>query len=535
MSSELDLGDIQGNVVKAYGRYGFPFARHIFYKVSSAEIGREFVRQIVPLVTTSIPWRSKSTIPPVATNIAFTYEGLLHLDVPDETLQGFADEFSMGMKARRHILGDRGPSHYSHWDPIWNSGQPGDAQHVHVLVSINGKTEADVEKRYQEIVDRLAWANDAYADIKEVGVTQLSGHRGPGGTLLDYQPAAALAGQMDKEHFGYSDGISGTYFRGCGEDPALVVGGGKPNGKDPRTIEGWDPLEPGEFILGHPDEGGAYPEAPGPPLFSRNGTFLVYRKLHQNVASFRSYLDAEGARFPGGKEALAAKFAGRWRNGAPLALFPTREAADGFVRELAALDVLHHAGTLTDEQRVRFTALKLQLVGFDYAEDPDGARCPFGAHTRRTNPRSSLQFQPGAFATPAALTNRRRMLRRGLTYGRAEEPATDTGDHGVILMLLNADLSRQFEFVQQQWVNFGNDFRLSNDKDPIIGNHAIPAGEDGRPATGRMVIEGDKSTGAPPHFCSNMPAFVETRGGDYFFVPSMTCLRMIGLGIIDPT
>ena len=427
MISEMDLGDIQGNIVKAYGRYGFPFARHTFYNVTSAEIGREFVRQITPLVTTSIPWRNKATIPLVATNIAFTYEGLRHLDVPEDTLHSFSDEFSMGMKARRDIIGDTGPNHFSHWDPIWNSEQHGEAQHVHILISINGKTEPDVEKRYQEIIERLSRANMAFPDIKNLGVTQLSGHRGPGGTILDYQPSAALAGQENKEHFGYSDGISGTYFRGCGEDPTLVVGGGKPNGKDPRTIEGWDPLEPGEFILGHPDEGGAYPEAPGPPLFSRNGTFLVYRKLHQNVASFRSYLDAEGARFSGGKEALAAKFAGRWRNGAPLALFPTQDEADRFAKELNGLEALYYAGTLTHEQRVRFDALSLQLVAFDYVDDPDGAKCPFGAHTRRTNPRSSLEFQPKAFSTPAALTNRRRILRRGLPYGLAEDKATDTG------------------------------------------------------------------------------------------------------------
>jgi hypothetical protein len=86
-------------------------------------------------------------------------------------------------------------------------------------------------------------------------------------------------------------------------------------------------------------------------------------------------------------------------------------------------------------------------------------------------------------------------------HGLVEDRPTDEGDHGVIMMILNADLSRQFEFVQQ----------------------------------GRMVIEGDPRTNTPPYFCSHMPTLVETRGGDYFFVPSMTCLRMIGFGIIDPT
>jgi deferrochelatase/peroxidase EfeB len=534
----MDLGDIQGNIVKAYGRYGFPFARHVLYHVSAAEVGRQFVTDITPLVTTSMPWSDPSTIPLVTTNVAFTYEGLRHLDVPDDTLHGFADEFSMGMKARRDIIGDTGPNHFSRWDPIWNAEEYGEAQHVHILISINGKTEATVEGRYQQIGRILSQAIAKLPEVKGAGVTQLVGHRGGGVDNLPYQPSAALTGRADKEHFGYSDGISGTFFRDCGEDPRLVVGGGKPTGKDPRTIEGWDPLEPGEFIFGHPDESGAYPEAPGPPLFSRNGTYLVYRKLHQNVASFNSYLEDVGARFPGGKEALAAKLAGRWRNGAPLARFPAEAEANQFVNELAALQQRVRAKIATVPEQSRLDELKLQFVAFDYVDDIEGARCPFGAHTRRTNPRSALEFaQKGAFgkpafATPGALTNRRRILRRGLPYGLVEEHPTDEGDHGVIMMILNADLSRQFEFVQQQWVNFGNDFRLANDKDPIIGNHGI---NEACRAAGRMVIEGDKQTNTPPYFCSNMPTLVETRGGDYFFVPSMTCLRMIGLGIVDPT
>ena len=147
-----------------------------------------------------------------------------------------------------------------------------------------------METRYRDLVTRLSRANTTGGDARTIGVEQLTGHRGQGATLLDYQPAAALLSQEDREHFGYRDGISGTYFRGCGEDPTQIVGGGKPTGQDPRTMAGWEPLEAGEFILGHPDEGGAYPEAPLPPLFSRNGTFLVYRKLHQNVASFHSLL-----------------------------------------------------------------------------------------------------------------------------------------------------------------------------------------------------------------------------------------------------
>lgn len=517
MITDLDLADIQGNIVKAYGRFGFPVARHVLFSIRDEALGRKFVAGIAPLVTTSVPWMTGAAIPTTAINIAFTYHGLRALGVPDDTLHGFPDEFSMGMKARRDILGDVGPNHYSRWDPVWE-------QEIHILVSINAKNADVLEAAYQKVFAIFVGCGD--------GLTLLTGHRGPDGALLDYQPAAALVNQWDKEHFGYSDGISNPYFEGSGEDPANVIGGGKPTGADPSTMAGWAALKAGEFLFGHADESGALPEAPGPPLFAKNGTFMVYRKLHQNVASFSRFLEAEGARFPDGKEALAAKFAGRWRNGAPLALFPTWEAACAFEAEYDALKAKGAAATATEKQRL--AQLNSQWMGFDFNADLDGARCPAGAHTRRANPRSALMygkkgaFGKPAFDTPGGLSNRRRLLRRGLPYGLPTDPPTDDGDHGVIMLIVNADLSRQFEFVQQQWMAYSNDFGLANDTDPLIGNHGLDA-------SGRMMIEGEKATGKPPYFCGGMPTFVETRGGDYFFAPSLTCLRMIALGIVDPT
>lgn len=83
-------------------------------------------------------------------------------------------------------------------------------------------------------------------------------------------------------------------------------------------------------------------------------------------------------------------------------------------------------------------------------------------------------------------------------------------------------------------MRFGNDFGLANDPDPLLGNHG---NNESRLAGGRMTIEGDASTNppTPPCFCDKISTLVETRGGDYFFVPSLTCLRMIARGIIDPT
>ena len=182
--------------------------------------------------------------------------------------------------------------------------------------------------------------------------------------------------------------------------------------------------------------------------------------------------------------------------------------------------------------RLKYVRLLSKFVGFNYDDDLAGSRCPIGAHARRTNPRGALEFGvKGAFDTPGALTNRRRLLRRGLPYGHSDADSGDDGNHGIIFMAIGASIERQFEFVQQQWMNYGNDFKIANEKDPLVGNHENEAGK----GTGRMIFPAEPGSGKAPYFCSGIPQFVETRGGGYFFLPSLTALRMIGQGIVDPT
>ncbi len=99
-------------------------------------------------------------------------------------------------------------------------------------------------------------------------------------------------------------------------------------------------------------------------------------------------------------------------------------------------------------------------------------------------------------------------------------------------MAIGANINRQFEFVQQQWMNYGNDFRLGNDQDPILASWPT---DDVEPMRARMTLEGDPQVGRPPVICTGIPQFVETRGGDYFFVPSLTALSTIARGAVDPT
>ena len=532
MTTQLDLHDIQGNVLKSYARQGFSYARYVLFGIDDPARGRMFVRNLVPLVTTAAPWARPgmdgegTPRPRATTNIAFSYHGLKRVGLPEKSLHSFPEDFSMGMRERGEILGDTGSNACEHWDPVWNKSDG----RVDIWLSINGQTPEAIEERYAEIREILAKTNG--------GVVQLAGHRSDNGEEnLPYQDAGVLRDESGnptpKEHFGYVDGIINPYFKGTLTEPMYLLGAGKPTRNSPESLSGWEPLETGEFILGHRDESFELPKAPVPRSLSYNGSYLVYRKLHQNVGSFNNYIEQQGKQLPDGAEQVAAKFAGRWRNGAPITTFPTRREADLFMQEVAqARQDLAASDGEQDKAREKYVKLLGKLVGFNYDDDLAGSRCPLGAHVRRTNPRGALEFGvKGAFDTPGALTNRRRLLRRGLPYGESDRNSGDDGNHGIIFMCIGASIERQFEFVQQQWINYGNDFKLSNEKDPLAGN---PENEGGQ-GTGRMIFPATPGSGEAPHFCSGIPRFIETRGGGYFFLPSLTALRMIGEGIVDPT
>lgn len=519
MDNWIDYQDIQGNLMINYASFGYLKARYLFLEVSNGESGRSFLKQIQKYITnTPSPAKNNQVLlPKVATNIAFTYNGLKTLGLPVLTLQSFPDEFIIGMRGRRTILGFDEDSSAECWDAVFK-------KEIHILITMDAKTVEDLEAHYGEVL-RLIESN--------VGVHLLEGF-GRGKEQAKYQDVSALYENgmpTAKEHFGYSDGISNPFFKGMTEDMGDLLGGGKKvTYGDPRSESSWAAIETGEFILGYRDEAQEYPVAPTPPMISKNGSFLVFNKFHENVGSFNKYLDHAAEKYKLDKEVLAAKFVGRWRNGVPITTFPNKADAEKIAndRQQAILDMVK---ATTDEElaiaRAKFKEINKDFIAFDYDKDIEGSRCPVGAHVRRANPRGSLEFgNKGAFDTPAALDNRRRMIRRGLPYG-ISTPDSDEGEHGTIIMTLVASIKRQFEFVFQQWINYGNDFKLANDKDPIAGNHVNDMG--------RMILQGNKETGEAPYFLSEIPRFVESRGGEYFFLPSITALNMISEGIVDPT
>jgi Dyp-type peroxidase family len=462
---ELNLCDLQGFVARGYSGRSFPVASFLLARIHDAASGREFLGRILTEITTGQLWNGKK--PASTLNVGFTHAGLAQLGLPEPTLQSFPVEFVQGMKSRGKILGDTGADGPANWESIWQ--QDG---HVHIWLGIYGVSKAALEERCRKILAAMSETR--------------------GATVLRTQEAGALVigGEVStKEHFGYSDGFGNPDIQGLCRKPTPGQGKLTDGGK-------WVPLATGEYLIGYPDEACELPVSPIPYLLASNGTYMVYRKLHENVATFRKFLKERGGQYGGGEKKLAAKLVGRWLDGTPLELSPDKENSD----------------IVNDDT---------QNTNFAYGKDSDGTRCPLGSHIRRTNPRDAFGFS-------GQLVNRRRIMRRGLPYGTYvpdDQPVRDDGEHGIIFMALCASLFRQFEFIQQQWVQHGNDAHLGNDKDPLLGNQRDQD---------RFVIPGDTTPKNPPFVCPHLPDFVNLLGGEYFFLPSITALRMIAEGGVDP-
>jgi Dyp-type peroxidase family len=294
-------------------------------------------------------------------------------------------------------------------------------------------------------------------------------------------------GVVAREHFGFADGLAQPSIDAeAAHEPGKKVGPTARDGQGtPRARGRWKPLAPGEFVLGYPDEAGIVEQRPADPL-RLNGSYLVLRKLRQNVALFtRFLLNAAGGR-PEEAKLLAAKIIGRWPDGTPIVRSPEPPEAipDG---EEPAND-------------------------FRYSEDPYGVRCPIGAHIRRANPRDGLGFS-------GRLTSRHRLIRRGMPYGPPPvDPAVEDGlERGLMFVCYQASIERQFEVVQGRWLADGDAFGLGEDKDFLLG------GED---PSGKLVIHG-----ARPRLLSPRRSFVVNRGGGYFFAPGLAALRSIAKGV----
>ena len=546
MTQSLDLTDIQGNVTRAYGRYSFPFARYFFLHIDDAAHGRNFVNAIRKHITSAKRWTDE-TKPKATMNIGFTWAGLAALKLPTRTLRSMPSEFIDGMKSRSFLLGDNPDV----WDKIWkenrNLGLQPSPTDVHIWVSINAQARGPFSDQPHEQLEKTTQILRDLCKKSAKGKVNIIPHNGQSGED-EFQSANAVFDTLPggkkivtpKEHFGLTDGISDPVFKGQydykSQEDALPG-----RGKWMDKKKGWQPLETGEFILGHVDESQGLPVVAEPPNLIMNGTFMAFRKLHENIATYRKVIKTEaktyakvmGVDMEEAEITLEAKMVGRWPNGVPLSKIPTFDAWRQFCKEEGFLvEDKDNFDAVLQSHINRGKYIKSEAASnFKYGDDMEGTKCPVGSHIRRVNTRDYLDpLNKPDSKNPdsrSALNRRRRLLRRGLPYG----PTTlgqgdDNTEQGVAMMLLCASLFRQFEFVQQQWIQYSLDFKAGNNTCPLLGNHKHFK---------RHIIEGDPESGKPLYVMSKLKTFVEDRGGDYFFIPSLNALRMIGMGIVDPT
>lgn len=434
--ASLELDDIQSGVLRPRPT---PYAAtYVLFRIDDRQAGRELMRRASAVVASA----AHPTSPAGDTwvSVSLTYQGLKALGVPQDSLESFAWEFRQGMKARAAALGDTGESSPENWE------SPLGTTDVHVVLT----ALAPDTERLEQALER---PRAAYRQMTGI-------------TAIWRQDCHALP--TETEPFGYRDGISHPAIEGSG------IPGSNPQER---------PLKAGEFVLGYPDEMAEFPPMPDPEVLGRNGTYVVFRKLHQRVAAFRQYLKANSST-PEEEELLAAKIMGRWRSGAPLALCP-----------------LHDDPELGADRRRNNDFLYRE-------EDEIGFRTPPGSHIRRTNPRD---------AAISGVASLHRMLRRGTAYGPLlpEGVLEDDGaDRGLIFAFVGAHLGRQFEFVQSEWMNSGTFAGLEDAHDPIAGGSegsgtfTIPR----RPVRRRL---------------QGLSRFVVTRGGEYAFMPGLRALRWL--------
>ena len=468
MADTLDLQDVQGLIIRGYG--DLKAACYVLLKISNAGLAKAWLSAVADTITSGQARPAEQ-----AFNVAFTYAGIKKLGLEPGIAAMFSNEFITGMVTphRSLLLGDIAESAPAQW--YWGGSDHKAIDMVFMLFAVDDQQLTDIYTAFAQTL-----AANGLQEILKLDTSDIGG----------------------KEHFGFRDGISQPVIEGL-----------------PRTEIPLNIIKAGEFLLGYANEYGLYTDRPllrpaldprgllprdssgsGNADLGRNGSYLVFRQLRQDVRAFWQFHDEvtknpDGSSNPDARIKLASQMVGRWPSGAPLL-----KAHDQDNPELANDNDFAY-----------------------YQTDPYGFRCPIGAHVRRTNPRDSLDPQPGSEQS-IAVGKRHRILRRGREYGPPLDQAqilngnksiADDQERGLHFLCFNANISRQFEFIQHTWVNNPHFDGLYNDDDPLIGPHP----SDGGTFTMQATPVRRRVTG--------LPRFVSVVGGAYFFMPGMRAIRYL--------
>ena len=423
---------------------------------------------------------------PLPVNLAFTHSGLTKLQLNALTLASFPDAFKQGMADRAARLHDTGPSAPGHWEG--ELGLPS----IHGYFSGGGGFSQNIlpEDFWRDVRRDVAAFNDPvdekgaklryWMSLLFRGLGMEIAHIELGQDPYSVEAGSPVTQEPRVEHFGFRDGLSQPFVD-------LGLAAPPPGGGRPLEDGTWGPIATGEIFLNQNDVKGAFHKLPISAELRVGSTFLVFRKLEQDVDRFRTFLASQRPGSADAQEKLAAQMMGRWPDGAPLVLYPDAPPADGAA----------NAATLND---------------FRYAgADLKGGKCPLAAHVRRTNPRD-LGGRDAA--------SRHRILRRSISYGgpllaRDGSEDGETQKRGLLFVAANARIDVQFEVIQSEWMN-GGEFlgQAGLGRCPVLGAH------NGKQTDSFLEV----GAVAP---VTGLPRFVITRGGDYFFAPGVPVVKTL--------
>ncbi len=483
--TRLELRDIQGNVVSAYRT---THARYLFFSFERKRSGlRDWLRWLAPTFASATV-----RCPEVTVNVAFSARGLANVGLPAEALQLLPVGFRAGMQARSSILGDLGASAPRSWENWCHH------DNVDALVTISGWSDASCLHKEQTL------CTHAHTPllIHSQPATSLTRDRTGLRPAVDRLDDAAVGPPFEHERyepFGFRDGMSNPVLEGS--DRRIRAGHGTL-----RRVDGaltWQYVKAGEFILGCEDET-RQRDLPAPlARYFRNGSYVVWRKLRQDVDGFRrTFGPSDGS--------IAAAVVGRTHDGHSLARqAPGARQNDFTYGDGSTMRATAATRAVTGETQANATASgemtadgmrssrhnphppgcpasgEMTTDGCPASGSMTADGCPASAHIRRANPRDGLDFAD-------TVVGRHRLIRRGMPYRQ-------DGEQGLIFVCFNADIERQFEFVQQRWINHDPSRPLERSPDPI----------------------------ATPNQGGDVSTFVTTRAGEYFFQPGRLGLHAI--------
>jgi Dyp-type peroxidase family len=536
----LAVHEIQGNIIPGFLK---DFETLLFLRIEDADLCKLWLSHIHPLIATAeevlafnrlfkaLRFRrghETKAIKATWINIAFSYRALRSLTsgtALDLRRKDFLDtSFRSGMARQSSALGDPTDSDAEGHPDNWVIGGP--LNEADILLIIQSDDRDDLLDQVQQIEESIY-------------TFRHQGTRFPGGVRILYKEyGATLPGaQAGHEHFGFLDGISQPGIRGYVSDDSTDLLTPRQNPGNPHQGKpGQDLLWPGEFVFGYPGQDVQKPvEEPGQivragPDWAANGSFLVFRRLRQDVGAFHSFLYETGKRLQRSPEFIGAKIVGRWPGGAPLSRTGQEDDAALGYNDCANNDFQYfnasaeQESSTSDEQCARPDRFPLSPA------DPTGLRCPAFAHIRRAYPRDDItpegrgDSEAQKSASSRSDTQTHRLLRRGLPFGppsrsTPDAPFLDSAERGLLFIAYQTSIERQFEFIMQRWLNDPDFKQKGAGFDLLIGQNSNRS----RERTAPLVLDDP----AQPVTLTATQEWVVPTGGGYFFAPSLSAIEKI--------